>query len=264
MMKNYLDINKKTWNDKVSVHVASDFYDNKSFLEGKSTLNSIEIELLGNVKDKSLLHLQCHFGQDTMSLARMGANATGIDLSDKAIEKARELNQQLNLNTNYICCDVYETPNYINEKFDIVFSSYGTIGWLPNIDEWASVIANALKPNGIFVFAEFHPVVWMFDNDFKEVFYSYFNVEEIVEEETGTYANRTAQIETKTITWNHSLSEVLTALIQAGLEIEVFNEYDYSPYACFNNAEEFEPNKFRIKQFQNKIPMVYALRARKK
>lgn len=263
-MKNYLEINRSTWNNKVAVHVDSNFYDNESFIKGKSTLNNIELELLGNVKDKSILHLQCHFGQDTMSLARMGAQVTGIDLSDKAIAKAQELNLQLGLNSQYICCDVYETRQHTNELFDIVFSSYGTIGWLPDLDIWAKVISDSLKPNGIFVFAEFHPVVWMFDNDFKEVFYSYFNIEEIIEEEQGTYADRNANIEAKTITWNHPLTEVLNSLINNGLTIEIFNEYDYSPYACFNNVEEFETNKFRIKNLGNKIPMVYALRAKKK
>lgn len=263
-MENYLEINKKTWNSKAAVHVNSDFYDNQSFINGKSTLNAIELELLGDVSEKSVLHLQCHFGQDTMTLARMGAKATGVDLSDKAIEIARELNQQLDLHSNFICCDVYETREHTQELFDMVFSSYGTIGWLPDLDKWAKVIADSLKPNGVFVFAEFHPMVWMFDNDFNEVYYSYFNVEEIVEDESGTYADRQSELENTSITWNHPLTEVLNALINSGLEIEVFNEYDYSPYNCFNHTEEFEPNKYRIQKLGNKIPMVYALRARKK
>jgi len=121
-----------------------------------------------------------------------------------------------------------------------------------------------LKPNGKFVFAEFHPVVWMYDNDFKEVFYSYFNIEPIIEDEFGTYADKSSAISTQTITWNHPISEVLNALIKNGLEINCFNEYDYSPYNCFNNTEEFEPGKFRIKSFKNKIPMVYSLTAVKK
>jgi len=260
----YIEINKKTWNNKTEVHVTSDFYDNESFLNGKSTLKDIELQLLGDITGKKILHLQCHFGQDTLSFARMGAKATGVDLSDKAIEKAREFNTQLGLETQFICCDLYDLPNHLNEQFDIVFTSYGTIGWLPDLDKWAKVVSQFLKPNGKFVFAEFHPVVWMFDNDFKEVFYSYFNVEPIVEEETGTYADKNAPIETKTITWNHPTSEVLNALIQNGLELNSFNEYNYSPYNCFNETEEFESGKFRIKHLENKIPMVFSLVATKK
>ena len=126
-MEDYIKINKQTWNNKTEVHIASDFYDNKSFLEGKSTLNSIELDLLGDLKDKKILHLQCHFGQDSLSLARMGAKVTGVDLSDKAIEKATEFNQLLHLDVKFICCDIYDLPTYLNEKFDIVFTSYGII-----------------------------------------------------------------------------------------------------------------------------------------
>lgn len=262
--ENYITINKKTWNEKTDIHVKSDFYDNENFLKGKSSLKEIELKLLGDIKGKSILHLQCHFGQDTISFSRMGGNATGVDLSDKAIAKAKEFNEQLNLDAKFICCDIYDLPNHLEEQFDIVFTSYGTIGWLPDLDKWANVIARFLKPNGKFIFAEFHPIVWMFDNDFKEVFYSYFNVEPIIEEETGTYANKNSSIETKTITWNHPTSEVLNALIKSGLEINSFEEYDYSPYNCFNETEEFETGKFRIKHLQNKIPMVFSLTATKK
>jgi SAM-dependent methyltransferase len=260
----YININKSTWNDKVDVHIDSDFYDLEGFLNGKSTLNAIELELLGNVKGKKLLHLQCHFGQDTMTFSRMGAIATGIDFSEKAIEKAREINKQLNLNTTFICCDIYDLPNHLNEKFDIVFTSYGTIGWFPDLDKWAKVISQLLKPGGKFVMADFHPVVWMFDNDFKEIFYNYFNTEAIIEDESGTYADREAEIANQTITWNHPTSELLNVLITNGLELNSFNEFDYSPYNCFNETEEFEQNKFRIKHLENKIPMVYSLSATKK
>ncbi|RXR19385.1 class I SAM-dependent methyltransferase [Flavobacterium amnicola] len=261
---NYIEINKKTWNNKTEVHVNSEFYDNESFLKGKSTLNEIELQLLGDISGKKILHLQCHFGQDTMSFSRMGAQATGVDLSDKAIEKAKEFNTQLGLDARFICCDLYDLPNHLHEQFDIVFTSYGTIGWLPDLDKWAKVVARFLKPTGRFVFAEFHPIVWMFDNDFKEVFYNYFNVCPIIEDESGTYADRYANIEAKTITWNHPTSEVLNALINNGLEINCFNEYDYSPYNCFNQTEEFEFNKFRIKHLKNKIPMVFTILATKK
>lgn len=261
---NYIEINKKTWNDKTEVHLTSDFYDQDNFLKGKSSLNEIELALLGEIHGKKILHLQCHFGQDSMSLARMGAQVTGVDLSDKAIEKAQEFSSKLGLNTKFVCCDLYDAPNHINEQFDIVFTSYGTIGWLPDLDKWAKVITQFLKPNGKFIMAEFHPVVWMFDNHFKEIFYNYFNIEPIIEEESGTYADRTAAIEAKTITWNHPTSEVLNSLIQNGLQINSFNEYDYSPYNCFNETEEFDPGKFRIKHLDNKIPMVFSLTATKK
>lgn len=260
----YISINKQTWNNKTEIHVNSEFYNVDEFIKGKSSLNSIELELLGDLKNKKVLHLQCHFGQDSLSLARLGAKVTGVDFSDKAIEKAKELNDTLGFDAQFICCDVYETPQFLNKKFDIIFTSYGTIGWLPDMGKWAKIISHFLKPNGKFVFVEFHPVVWMFDNDFTKIFYNYFNVESIIESETGTYADKSAEIETKTISWNHPISEVMNALISNNLEVNLLNEYDYSPYNCFNEMEEFVKNKFRIKHLENKIPMVYSIVATKK
>ena len=260
----YFEINKKTWNNKVPVHLTSEFYDQKSFLNGKNSLPEIDINLLGNINDKSILHLQCHFGQDSISMARMGAKVTGIDLSDKAIEEAQKINSDLNLDAKFVCCNVYDTLQYINEKFDIVYTSYGTIGWLPDLDKWANVISESLKPGGKLIFVEFHPFVWMFDDDFKGIKYHYHNEKPIIEEYTGTYANKEADIKTDYVGWNHSLSEIFTSLIEHGLEIQHFEEYDYSPYNCFNETIEFEKGKFRIKPFENKIPMVFSLMAIKK
>ena len=132
------------------------------------------------------------------------------------------------------------------------------------MDKWAAVVSHFLKPEGKFVFVDFHPVVWMFDDDFKEVFYHYFKSEPIIEEETGTYADKKASLIQKTISWNHSISEVVNALIENGLTIHSLNEYDYSPYNCFNGMEEFETGKFRIKNFENKVPLVYSIKASKK
>ena len=135
MSKDYLEVNKKLWNEKTTIHVGSDFYEMEEFLAGKNTLKPIETPLLGDVKGKSILHLQCHFGQDSLSLARMGAKVTGLDLSDASISKAQELNKKMGLDAKFVCSDVYSAKNHIKEKFDIVFTSYGTIGWLPDLEE---------------------------------------------------------------------------------------------------------------------------------
>lgn len=262
--ENYLEINKQAWNNQVPVHLDSDFYDMKRFLEGKNSLPQIDIDLLGNIKGKRILHLQCHFGQDSLSMARMGAKVTGVDLSDKGIEKAQKLNNELSLDATFICCNVYDTLEHITEQFDIVYISYGTISWLPDLDKWATIISKALKPNGKFIFVEFHPVVWMFDDNFTKIQHHYHNEKPIIEEYTGSYANKDADIKTDYIGWNHSLSEVFQALMNNGLQIEHFEEYDYSNYNCFNETVEFEPGKFRIKHLENKIPMMYSLTAIKK
>lgn len=261
--KNYIEINRESWNNRVQTHLESKFYDVGNFIKGKSSLNDIELVLLGDLEGKSVLHLQCHFGQDTISLSRLGATVTGVDLSNKAIDSAIKLAKEVSADAKFICCDIYDLPKYLNEEFDIVFTSYGTIGWLPDLNKWANIISHFLKPNGKFVFVEFHPVVWMFDDNFEKIAYRYFNSGAIIEIELGTYANKSANIEQTCVMWNHSLSEVINNLIKNGLTIKTLEEFDYSPYNCFNRTKEFEPNKYRIEHLSNKIPMIFSILATK-
>lgn len=257
--KDYISINRQSWNNRTDIHLKSEFYNLNGFLNGAGSLNTIELALLGDISGKSILHLQCHFGQDSISLSRLGASVTGVDLSDKAIENARKLSKEMNADATFICCDIYELPQHLHQQFDIVFTSYGTIGWLPDLDKWANVISTFLKPGGNLVFVEFHPVVWMFDDDFNKIGYNYFNTGPIIETESGSYADRDAPITQEYICWNHGISEVLNSLIKNGLKIYSFDEFDYSPYNCFKGAIEVEIKQFRIKHLDNKIPMVYAI-----
>ena len=261
--ENYIEVNRELWNEKTKHHVSSRFYDIPSFLDGKSSLNQIELDLLGDVKGRSILHLQCHFGQDTLSLARMGADVTGVDLSDEAVRYAKSLASQSGLVSDFICCDLYDLPKHLNKEFDIVFTSYGTIGWLPDMKRWAAIVVQFLKTGGRFVFAEFHPAVWMFDNELTYIQYSYFNREAIVEQTEGTYADKNAPIRLSSISWNHSLSEVLQSLLGEGMQLKKFQEFDYSPYDVFPGMIENEPGKFQIEKMKEKLPLVYALEMHK-
>ncbi len=258
-MENYLDINRKLWNAKVDSHLKSDFYFVDEFLKGRTSLNSIELNLLGDVTGKDILHLQCHFGQDSISLSRLGARVTGIDLSDKAINAAVDLAEKCGTDTVFLVSDVYSLPDILPQKYDIVFATYGTIGWLPDLQKWAGVISHFLKPGGKLIFVEFHPVVWMYDKDFASVKYSYFNDEQIIEINEGTYADRTAELENTEVSWNHPLSEVLTSLLNENLVLKNIQEYNWSPYPCFAHIEEVEKGKYQIPQFGNKIPLVYSI-----
>lgn len=259
----YFEANRSLWNQRTAVHKDSAFYDLPGFKAGANALTPIELKEIGDVEGRSLLHLQCHFGMDTMSFSRMGAKSTGIDLSDDAIKLAREINDELGLDAKFISCNVYDTSEFVQEQFDIVFTSYGTIGWLPELDPWARVIAERLKPAGFFYMAEFHPVVWMFDEDFTQIKHYYDNKEIIVTENQPTYTGDKNEIVGKEYSWNHSISEVLNALINAGLKIEFFNEHMYSPYSNFRTSAETEKGKWYIKGMEGKIPIVYSLRARK-
>ena len=262
-MKEYFDANKELWNQRTMVHKDSDFYDLKGFKEGKSVLTPIELGELGDVKGKSMLHLQCHFGMDSLDWARRGAKVTGVDLSDLAISEANKLNNELGLDATFICSNVYDLKEHLSGKFDIVFTSYGVVGWLPDLDKWASIISHFLKPGGTFYMAEFHPVVWIFDEEFTHVKYYYDNREVIVTEGLGTYTDRNADIKGKEYSWNHSISEVLNALIKQGIRIEQFNEFNYSPYPCFNNVVQNEEGNYWIKGMEGKIPMVYSVKGLK-
>ena len=162
-LNKFFTTNKETWNDKVKVHAESDMYALDLFKKGKSSLMHYELGALGDVKGKSLLHLQCHFGQDTLSWSRLGAKCVGVDLSDSGIALAKELNEELNLDAEFVCCNVLDTSKNIKETFDIIFTSYGVIGWLPDLKPWGRMIAERLKKGGVFYIAEFHPIVWMYD-----------------------------------------------------------------------------------------------------
>lgn len=260
----YLKINRALWDQRTPYHVASAFYDQEGFMRGRTSLNAIELALLGEVAGKSLLHLQCHFGQDSLSLARMGAKVTGVDFSRPAIDKAAETNRQLGLDARFICSDVYALPANLAESFDLVFTSYGVLGWLPDMRRWAQVVAGHLKPGGRLVLVEFHPVVFMFNNALTGIAYSYFNREPIVDTSTGTYAERDAPIEGQEVGWNHPLSEVIQCLIDAGLSLSSIEEFDYSMYGCFENMIETSPGKFQIRGMEGKMPLLYALSAVKR
>lgn len=262
-MEDYLSVNREQWNARTELHLNSKFYDVPGFLTGINTLKEIELPLLGDLKGKRVLHLQCHFGLDTLSLARLGARVTGVDLSDRAIQAARDLAARANLDAEFIESDVYALPQRLDKEFDIVFTSYGTIGWLPDLTRWAHVIERALAPDGKFVFAEFHPALWMLDERFTTIQYSYFNDGPILTQEE-TYTDGGEGQFMNSVSWNHSLAEVFNALWTQGLHIDQFQEYDFTPWNCFPNLKEIGPDRFQFAHLEGKPPMVYALRAVKR
>ncbi len=259
----YFAVNKATWNTKVKVHANSDMYNMQAFKDGKSSLMSYEIDALGDVKGKSLLHLQCHFGQDTLSWSRAGAKCTGVDLSDEGIKLAKSLNTELNLDAQFVCCNVLDTAKHVKDTFDVVFTSYGVIGWLPDLKPWGQIIADKLKKGGTFYMAEFHPIVWMFDYlDGKPIMtYGYMQDEAIYEEYEGTYANESSKMISKEYGWNHGLSEVINALTNAGLQIEYLKEHNASPYNVLPDLIENNDGFYETKD--KLYPLIFELKATK-
>jgi len=264
--KKYFEVNKTTWDQKVNIHAKSDFYNVDDFKKGQTSLNAYELDEVGDVKGKSLLHLQCHFGQDTMSWSRLGAKCTGIDLSSEGIKEAKKLNNELGLDAAFIESNLYDVPKKVDGTFDVVFTSYGVVGWLPDLKTWGEIIASKLKKGGVFYMIEFHPIVWMFDflQTPPKLTYPYLNKEVIYEEYKGTYTDNDADILSKEYGWNHGLGEIVTALTDAGLEIEFLHEFEKSPYNSFPEMDTTEDGMFVLKENQRMFPLLFSIRAIKK
>ncbi len=260
----HFEYNRQSWNELTSLHAESSFYNVEDFKKGESSLNHIEIEELGNIKGKKLLHLQCHFGMDTLSLARQGANVVGVDISDASIQKATELANELKIPARFIRSNIYDIGHHLDETFDIVYTSYGAINWLDDLGKWANIINQFLKHNGTFYMVEFHPFIYSL-NENSEIEESYFKSEPIesIVENSYTDNSEISKKNLKHIEWHHSLSEVINALISNGLKIEFLNEFPYQVYNCFPNLIEIEKGKWVSKKHGSRIPYMYSIRAQK-
>jgi ubiquinone/menaquinone biosynthesis C-methylase UbiE len=257
-----IDQNKALWDGRVASHVASAFYDVPGFLAGKCSLNPAEVEALGDVRGKTLLHLQCHFGLDTLSWARRGAIVTGMDFSGAAIVKARELAVEAGLKADFVEADVYGLADVLAGQFDIVFTSYGALTWLPDMERWADVVRRFLKPGGRVCVAEVHPHWYGLNWETYQLEYPYFNAGAPFEEKpSGSYASPGGTAEAQSeFFWCHALSEIIRPLLQRGIRILDFREFPYSYYNCFPNLMEARPGQWVPKGLEEgKVPMMFLL-----
>jgi len=259
----YFADNARAWNLRTPHHVASGFYDVERWKNGESSLTPIERRLLGDVRGKKLLHLQCHFGQDTLSIAREGAQVTGVDLSGESVRAAQRLAAEAAIEARFVEGNVFDVR--LEERFDIVFSSWGVVGWLPRLEPWAATIAAHLAPGGRFLLVEFHPYVWMSQTGPDlSIRYPYFNRGVISETTKGTYANRDAPIEYVEHGWNHPLADVITALLGAGLELTRFEELDHVFHQNFDNTEPRPGGGYWFTEAKGMMPLSYAVEVRKR
>jgi len=258
MKTDYIELNRNAWDQRTGIHFVSEMYDVDGFLNGGSSLKEIELAEVDEVQGKTLLHLQCHFGLDTLSWARKGASVTGVDLSPEAIKKADELKGKASLEAEFICSDIYDYEKIAQPQYDIVYASYGALNWLPDITGWARIAAKSLKVGGHLHLIEFHPVYDLHSG------YSYFRQEEPDIEEGGTYTENCSGEVAKMATWPHPLSEVLNALISNGIAVDHLNEYPFSPYNCFENLEEWEKDRYYPKNTKHPVPLVYSIKGTKK
>ena len=270
MTDHYMDANRSHWDEVVGIHMRSEFYDVAAFKAGHSKLKPIERAELGDVRGKTLLHLQCHFGMDTLSWARdEGAIVTGVDFSEPAVEQARALAAELRIDARFIHSNIYDLPNLLNKRFDIVFTSYGVLGWLPDIRRWARVAAHFVRPGGTFYIVEFHPFSQVFDEtpgvDDLYVKYPYFETADPFKDDSGAdYADPTAPLEHTTTYWfPHSLGDVVSALIDAGLRIEHLHEFPFSTYQFLPFTQTKPDGTVRLTKHDGSVPLLYSIRATK-
>jgi SAM-dependent methyltransferase len=227
----YYDANRARWDESVAIHAASEGYDLPGYLRGEKTLYPVEMDEVGDVSGKELLHLQCHFGMDTLNWARLGARVTGVDFSLPAVERARQLALEIGVtDATFIQSNVYDTPADLNGRFDIVYTGIGALCWLPNIREWAAVVARVLRPGGFLYLYEGHPILWAIDDARPEeelvLAYPYFESERPSEwEGEFTYVDGPPMKNRKTFEWNHGLGEIVTALIDANLRLDFLHEH---------------------------------------
>jgi 2-polyprenyl-3-methyl-5-hydroxy-6-metoxy-1,4-benzoquinol methylase len=266
-MDGHEEVNRRRWDELVPIHARSAFYDVAAFRAGGCTLRPLEIEELGDVAGKSLLHLQCHFGLDTLSWARRGARVTGVDFSPAAVEEARALAAAAQLPAQFLCTRVQDLPEVHTDTYDIVFTSYGVLCWLPDLRPWARTIAAALRPGGIFYMAEMHPFADVFDDrpgvEGFRLAYPYFPPPEpLAEEVQGSYADRSAAVQNKrSYLWVHPLGEVLTVLLQAGLRLELVHEFPYCIYPRFPWMTRGADGWYRLPPPDDSLPLMFSVKA---
>jgi SAM-dependent methyltransferase len=262
--------NRALWEEWTAIHETSEFYDLDSFKAGGVRLRDYEIEEVGDVRGKRLLHLQCHFGIDTLSWARLGALPTGVDYSERAVTLARSLAAELGLDARFVLSDVYDLPNALDERFDIVYTSRGVIGWLPDLRAWAGVIAHFLEPGGVFYISEAHPVMWTLDDETDapgalEVRYPYFpRPEPLAFPTQGSYADPTAHVEQPVeYSWVHSMGEIVTELAGAGLRIEFLHEYPFVEWPVPFLERRADGKWWLPEGRAGELPLFFSLRATK-
>jgi len=263
-MNKYTKTDRSLWGGWTEINKKSELYDLEGFKAGKNVLKSIELEELTDVSGKTMLHLQCHFGLDTLSWARMGAKVTGVDFSPKAISLAKSISRELNIESRFVCSELFDLPGVLNDKFDIVFTSYGVLTWINDLDIWAGLVARYLKTGGLFYIVEFHPFFSAIDDEGENIEYPYFHSPEPMKfKAEGNYAVPDAAFSHESYEWSHSIGEIVTALISAGLKIDYLHEFPYSPTKGAPYLVEDKPGRYILEKFPNLVPLVFSIRAMK-
>ncbi|MET9336407.1 class I SAM-dependent methyltransferase [Nonomuraea sp. NPDC003804] len=260
-MTDYLAVNRANWDERVGIHLGSDFYDVEGFKAGGQPLRPFELAEMGDVRGRRLIHLQCHFGLDTMAWARLGAEVTGVDLSGKAVEAARAIAAECGIEARFLEADVYDAAEVAGDGYDIVYTGIGALVWLPDMVRWAQVVASLLKPGGFLYLAEFHPFGDILDfEDGSRVAFDYFDRRPQVEDYPHTYTGTEVLRNATSVQFAHGLGEIVTALAGAGMRVEFLHEHDFTLFPRFESLER-HGGLYRFPEGRPGVPLLYSLRA---
>ena len=273
-MDDYRDVNRANWDDRVAAHAASPDYAVSRFTDDPAFLSevvSFDRARLGDIAGLDAVHLQCHIGTDTVSLARLGAKMTGLDFSAPALEQGRRLAEAVGVDVEFVESDLYGAPDALGrERFDLVYTGIGALCWLPDIRRWAEVVASLLRPGGRLFIREGHPILWALTDPRKDgllvIEYPYFEqAEPMVWDEAGTYVE-TDVVFTHNVTheWNHGIGEIVSAVLAAGLELTALEEHDSVPWdALPGQMTDIGGGEFRLTDRPERVPHTYTLQARR-
>lgn len=271
-MTDHFDANRRNWDERAAIHVRSRTYDRQAYLGDPAHLSSVvrfDTGYLGDVSGLDAVHLQCHIGHDTLSLARLGATVTGLDLSAASIAAARDLFTATGTPGRFEVAQVYDAVGVLGERYDLVYTGVGALNWLPDIDRWAGVVSALLRPGGRLYLREGHPMLWTLDDEATDgalqVRYPYFETAEPTAfDETTTYTGDDDTIRnTRTYEWNHALSEIVTALLDNGLTLTTFREHRGLEWPMFPQMVEKDGQYWFPDHQRDLVPAMYTLIARR-
>ncbi len=262
--------NRANWDDRVPIHVPSQEYGAGDFTADPTRISGVvafDAERLGEVRGKTLLHLQCHFGRDTLSWAALGASVTGVDFSSKGIAAARRLSEESGVPGRFVETELFEAPSALPERFDIVYTGVGAINWISDIRRWAEVVAAFLKPGGTFYIREGHPMLWALEDEREDdllvVGYPYFETAEPMRFDSPiTYAGVGEVEHGVTYEWNHGLGEIITALLDAGLVLVGLEEHRTLEWKMLPWMVEVGGGRYALPDHPERVPLMYSLTAR--
>ena len=272
-MDDYRTVNRLSWDEAAPAHAASPGYALDRFIAEPDYLSDVvrfDLPRLGDVAGLRGVHLQCHIGTDTVSLARLGATMTGLDFSPAALAEARRLATAIGVEATFVEADLYDAVEALgHETFDLVFTGVGALCWLPDVQRWAAVVAELLRPGGRLFIREGHPMLWAMDDHHADgtldVQYPYFEtVDAQVFDEPGTYVETEVVFEhTVTHSWNHGIGEIITAVLEQGLVLTAFVEHDTVPWNAFDEGamELVATNEWRLIDRPQRLPHSYTLQA---